>query len=120
MIEDEVLLGLVCSTTSVGGFRPKTPLLKGASLDDGLFEVIMVKKIASLQDLNGISILLTRGEFDPKYFHAFQAERIRIEFPSAVKWTLDGEFGGALQSVEIQNTRRAFEILVPSGNETRF
>ncbi len=115
VIEDEVLLGLVCSTTSVGGFRPKTTLLKGASLNDGLFEVIVVKKIASLQDLNGISILLTRGEFDPKYFHTFQTDRIRFEFPAPVKWTLDGEFGGSRQSVEIQNTRRAVEILVPSG-----
>ncbi len=120
VIEDEVLLGLVCSTTSVGGFRPKTSLLKGVSLDDGLFEVIVVKKIASIQDLNGISILLTKGEFDPKYFHTFQTHRIRFEFPTPVKWTLDGEFGGALQSVEIQNAYRAIEILSPLKDETRF
>lgn len=120
VIEDEVLLGLVCSTTSVGGFRPKVPVLKGVSLDDGLFEVIVVKKIASIQDLSGISTLLTKREFDPKYFYTLQTDRIRFEFPTPVKWTLDGEFGGAHRSVEIQNTRRAFEILVPLKDETRF
>ena len=120
VIEEEVLLGLVCSTTSVGGFRPRTPMLKSVSLDDGLFEVIVVKKIASIQDLSGISTLLTRGEFDPNYFHTFQTDRIRFDFPAPVKWTLDGEFGGALQSVEIRNASRAFEILSPSANETHF
>lgn len=120
IIEDEVLLGLVCSTTSVAGFRPKTSMLKGVSLDDGLFEVIVVKKIASIQDLNGISILLTKGEFDSKHFYTFQTNRIRFEFPVPVKWTLDGEFGGALQSVEIKNSNRAFEILAPLKGETRF
>ena len=113
VIEDEVLLGLVCSTTSVGGFRPKTPVIKGVSLDDGLSEVIVVKNIASIQDLNGIGTLLTKREFDPKYFYTFQTDHIRFEFPSAVKWTLDGEFGGALQSVEIRNIHKAVEILVP-------
>ena len=113
VIEDEVLLGLVCSTTSVGGFRPKTPVIKGVSLDDGLSEVIVVKNIASIQDLNGIGTLLTKREFDPKYFYTFQTDHIRFEFPTAVKWTLDGEFGGALNSVEIHNVHRAVEIIVP-------
>ena len=117
VVEDEVLLGLVCSTTSVGGFRPKTPVIKGVSLDDGLSEVIVVKNIAAIQDLNGIATLLTKREFDPKYFYTFQTDRIRFAFPGPVKWTLDGEFGGALQSVDIQNIRRAVEIIVPDSKE---
>jgi len=114
IIEDEVLLGLVCSTTSVGGFRPKTPVIKGVSLDDGLSEVIVVKNMASIQDLNGIGTLLTKREFDPNYFYTFQTDHIRFEFPTAVKWTLDGEFGGALNSVEIHNVHKAVEIVVPN------
>ena len=117
IIEEEVLLGLVCSTTSVAGFRPKMSLLKDVSLNDGLFEVIVVRNIVSIQDLNGIGTLLTKREFDPKYFHAFQTDRIRFEFPTPVKWTLDGEFGGALQSVEIENANKAVEILVPRKEE---
>lgn len=120
IIEDEVLVGLICSTTSVGGFRPKNPILKGVSLDDGLFEVIVVKNMTSLQDLNGIGTLMTKREFDPKYFHTFQTGKIRFDFPSPVKWTLDGEFGGALQTVEIENHHKAVEILVPLKGETRF
>ena len=114
VIEDEVLLGLVCSTTSVGGFRPNVPVIKNISLDDGLSEVIVVKNIASIQDLNGIGTLLTKREFDPKYFYTFQTDHIRFEFPTEVKWTLDGEFGGAMQTVEIRNIHKAVEIIVPN------
>lgn len=112
VIEEEVLLGLVCSTTSVGGFRPKN-LAEGVSLDDGLSEVIIVKNITSLQDLNGLGTLITKREFDPRFFHTFQTNRVRFEFPQPVKWTLDGEFGGAEQSVEIQNLHQAVQIIVP-------
>lgn len=112
VIEDHVLLGLVCSTTSVGGIQAKV-LSDGVRLDDGLFEVVLVKNIASLQDLNGLGTLLTRREFDPRFFHTFQTDRIRFEFPKSVKWTLDGEFGGAEEQVEIENRTCAVQIIVP-------
>lgn len=113
VIEEDVLLGLVCSTTSVGGFNAKD-LMDGVRLDDGLSEVIVVKNITSLQDLNGLSTLLTKREFDPRFFHTFQTGRVRFEFPQPVKWTLDGEFGGAVQSAEIENCRKALKIIVPN------
>jgi len=113
VIEDQVLLGLVCSTTSVGGFRAASTVMKGVSLDDGLSEVIVVKTISSIQDLHAIGTLLVKREFDPQFFYTFQTDRIRFEFPAPVKWTLDGEFGGALDRVDIQNHNRAIEILVP-------
>lgn len=111
VIEDEVLLGLVCSTTSVGGFRAKSDM--GVKLDDGLFEVLLAKNIKTLADLNALGALLLRREFDPAFFHTLQVSRLSFTFPDAVKWTADGEFGGAHQSVEIVNRHRAVEILVP-------
>lgn len=114
VIEDQVMLGLVCSTTSVGGFR--TPM-EGVSLDDGLFEVIVAKEIKSLQDLNAVTTLLTRREFDPRFFYTFQTNRVRFEFEQSTKWTLDGEFGGAPEAVDICNLHRAVEIFVPNSEK---
>lgn len=113
VIEDEVLLGLVCSTTSVGGFRPASSLAREVRLDDGLSEVIVAKNITNLQDLNALGTLLVKREFDPEFFYTFQTDHIRFRFPAAVKWTLDGEFGGAVDAVEIENKNKAVEILVP-------
>ena len=113
VIEDEVLLGLVCSTTSVGGFRASS-VMKGVSLDDGLSEVVVAKAITNLQDLDSIGTLLVKREFDPRFFYTFQTAQVSFEFPAPVKWTLDGEFGGALQTVEIRNIHKAVEIIVPN------
>lgn len=114
-IEDEVLLGLVCSTTSVGGFRATAANMKDmVRLDDGLSEVIVAKKINNIQDLNAIGTLLVKRQFDPKFFYTFQTDAISFRFPEPVKWTLDGEFGGAAGQVEICNCPRAVEIIVPA------
>ena len=112
-IEDRVLLGLVCSTLSVGGFKAADSLAKGVSLDDGLYEVVVAKEITNLQDLRAIETLLVKREFDPRFFYTFQTGSVRFEFPAEVKWTLDGEFGGAVNAVDIQNHNKAVEILVP-------
>ena len=112
-MEDQVLLGLVCSTTSVGGFKASGPLTKGVSLNDGLFEVVVAKSIANLHDLNAIGTLLVKREFDPKFFYTFQTDKIRFEFPVPVKWTIDGEFGGAVSAVDIKNHNNAVQIIVP-------
>ena len=113
VVEDEVLLGLVCSTTSVGGFKASSSVMKGVSLDDGLSEVIIAKNITNIQDLNAIGTLLVKREFDPKFFYTFQTGQVEFAFPAPVKWTLDGEFGGAVDRVEIQNHNKAVEIIVP-------
>lgn len=113
VIEDEVLLGLVCSTTSVGGFRASVESMKDVHLDDGLSEVIVAKKITNLQDLNALGTLLIKRQFDPKFFYTFQTNQVEFSFPAPVKWTLDGEFGGAKDQVRIRNCPRAVEIMVP-------
>ena len=106
-----MLLGLVCSTTSVGGFRARQPL--DIKLNDGLFEVLLAKNIKTMADLNALGALLLRGEFDPAFFHTLQVSRVSFTFPSEVKWTADGEFGGARRQVDIVNHHQAVEILVP-------
>ncbi len=111
VIEDNVLLGLVCSTTSVGGFRAKTG--RGIHLDDGLSEVVVAKNITTLADLNALGTLLFQREFDPHFFYTFQTSQIRFSFPSPVKWTLDGEYGGSVSEVEVHNNNKAVEIIVP-------
>ena len=45
--------------------------------------------------------------------HTLQVSRVSFTFPSEVKWTADGEFGGARRQVDIVNHHQAVEILVP-------
>ena len=110
-IEDNVILGLVASTTSVGGFRAKPNL--GVSLDDGLSEVILVREIKTMADLNAAAAAVLRQDFNGEFFHKFQTAHIEFEFDEEVPWTLDGEFGGSVCRAEIRNRQRALRIMIP-------
>ena len=111
VLEEDVLDALVCSTTSVAGFRPHKDL--GVSLNDGRFEVVLVRDIKNLTDFSAAAAHLLRAEFEEPYFVSMQADEIGFRFCEDVSWTLDGEFGGQLRSVRIRNHQRAVDILVP-------
>lgn len=114
-IEDDLLDGLVCSTTSVGGF--KTARTAGGfdiSLNDGLYEVVLIRDIKNIAEFSAVAAKLLRMDFQNRdYFITCQTSRIRFEFDRPVAWTLDGEFGGSVRDVEIANHPRAIEMIVP-------
>ena len=109
--EDEVIFGMVCSTTSVGGFSPSAKGLKERiSLSDGLSEVILVKRPRTLADFSNMAASLLRMDLTSKYFHFLQADRVEFTFEERVPWTLDGEFGGSVSDATIINHPRAVRI----------
>ncbi len=111
IIEDDVILGLVASTTSVGGFKAKRNL--DISLTDGLSEVVLVKDIKNIVDLNNVAGAILRQDFDSGDFYSLKASHIEFFFDEDVPWTLDGEFGGSVRHAEIRNRRQALRIMVP-------
>ena len=111
MVEDDVLVGLVTSTMSVGGFKATKDL--GISLNDGLYEMVLVRATRNLAEFNLAATRALRLDFDNDSFIFDKASRLRFEFDAPVSWTLDGEFGGNVTSVDIQNNSRAIRILVP-------
>ena len=116
VIEDDVILGIVGSTTSVGGFKAKRDL--SISLTDGLSEVVLVRDIKNVIDLNNVAAAILKQDFtSSKDFYFLRAGRIDFYFDEDVPWTLDGEFGGSIRRAEIRNHRRALRILVPAGDE---
>ena len=112
VIEDDVILGLVGSTTSVGGFKAKRSL--EISLTDGLSEVVLVRNIKSLADFNVVASSILRQEFDNQYFYMLRTDHITFHFDTDVPWTLDGEYGGCPRCAEIRNHRRALRIMIPA------
>lgn len=112
VIEDDVLFGLVASTTSVGGFRAKGEL--DICLNDGLHEVVLVRDIKTLLGFTDVAAALLRQDFTGNYFHMFKARNIRFDFDGDIPWTLDGEYGGSGSTAVIQNISRALRIMVPA------
>lgn len=90
---EECMLFLVTNSNSVGGFEKLAPQ---ASMQDGLFDVIILKK-CNLAEFVRLVTLATRGEHlnDPNVIH-FQTQYIEITSPDYTQLNLDGEFGGTL------------------------
>lgn len=110
-IQDEFIYGMITNSTSVGGFKGMTG--KDVRLDDGIFEVTLIKKPRNPKELNEIVVSLVNLADDTDMIYSFKTKQVRFTSKKEVPWTLDGEYGGAHIEVEIRNQQQAVEIRVP-------
>ena len=102
--------GMVSNTVSVGGFKgmPAEPV----RLDDGLFEVVLVRQPQNPLQLQAvIKALLTMSPDEGGLVTSFRTSRLRVACGQELPWTLDGEFGGAPAVAEIVNRQKAVTIV---------
>lgn len=111
-IEDEFIYGMITNSNSVGGFKGITG--KAVELNDGLFEVTLIRKPALALELNNIISALSDKKVQSDFIQSFKTSELTIESEQEVAWTLDGEYGGAHMLTVIQNCSRAIEIRVPN------
>ncbi|MBD5105758.1 MAG: YegS/Rv2252/BmrU family lipid kinase, partial [Lachnospiraceae bacterium] len=109
--EGDFMFGMITNSLSVGGFRKITG--KNVELDDGLFEVTLIKKPKNMIELNMILASLVGRKIVTEYMECFKTNEIYIETEENIPWTLDGEFGGYHSKVNITNEKHALEIIVP-------
>ena len=113
IIEDEFIFGMVTNSRSVGGFR--NMIGKNVVFDDGEFEVTLIKTPKNPIALQEIVGALLISQINSKYMYSFKTGSIRFESLEEIPWTLDGEFGGQHDTVEIHNCQNTLEIMVPEG-----
>ena len=107
-IEGDFIYGMVSDSISVGGFQGiKKSHVK---LDDGLFEVMLVKNPQTIEELNTILTALITKQPDGNVI-GFQSGDITFECEEAVAWTLDGEYGGDVDRAHIVNNHQAIRIM---------
>ncbi|SFA98112.1 lipid kinase, YegS/Rv2252/BmrU family [Acetitomaculum ruminis DSM 5522] len=111
VIEGRFIYGMITNSLSVGGFQGMTG--RNVKLDDGLFEVMLIREPKNPIELqNIITSLLLAEEADSRYILSFKTDNLRIEAKDNISWTLDGEFGGDYKDVDIKVRKRALKILV--------
>lgn len=103
--EGEFIFGMASNTNYVAGL--KTDLKLGPSLDDGLFEVALVKKPANIIEMQMIISDIMTQNFSEERFVLFKTKHAEFEFEEDVPWTLDGEYGEKHRCVDISLNCRA-------------
>ena len=111
-LEEDFIFGMVTNSRSVGGYR--NMIGSEVVFDDGEFEVTLIKKPKSAIEIQEIVGALLLNNMDSKHMYTFKTGRITFESNEEVAWTLDGEFGGDHDVVQIENRRQALDIMVPN------
>lgn len=109
-IEDEILFGCISNAKSVGGFQ--SILTTDVELDDGLFEVLLIKPPQNPFDIQTILSALLKQEVNERFMYFFKTNQLTIQCEQNLHWTLDGEDGGSCQNATITNINKALTIMV--------
>lgn len=109
VIEDDFIYGMISNSNSVGGFKGLTG--SNIVLDDGLYEVTLVKMPKNIQELGSIAQAMINPKLKSEYVIRFKVSEIRAYSAEAVGWTVDGECGGSHKSVTIRNNPNAVTIM---------
>ena len=109
VIEDTFLYGMVSNSVSVGGF--KGVIGQEVQLDDGEFEVTLIRSPRNPLELNRIIACLTNITSETDLIYSFKTKHITFQSEEPIPWTLDGEFGGSHQQVTIENIQKALKII---------
>ena len=112
VIEDEFIYGMVGNTVSVGGLLNLPQAL--VKLDDGMFEVLLIRKPKNALELQSIVHTLVNQKRETEEQRglvlAFPADRVTFTCQEAVPWTLDGEFGGEHTTLRVENHRQSLVL----------
>lgn len=107
--EDDFIFGMITNSKSIAGFKGLSG--KNVLLDDGLFEVVLIKMPQNPIELQAIVTSLIMREANEKYIYSFHTNKIRIISSESIPWSIDGEFGGEYSDVIIQNHKQAISFI---------
>ena len=84
----DYLFGMVSNASSVAGFKGVGG--KSIELNDGLFEVLLIKRPANPIELQLTLTDLLRQDFESPRMVSFKAAQVKFIFSEPASWTLDG------------------------------
>lgn len=108
-IEDDFIYGMVTNAVSVGGFKGITG--RSIVLDDGLFEVTLIRKLKNPLEMNSVLAGMLGLEVRSDSILSFKTSKLLFESEEKVPWVIDGEYGGAPKKLVIRNYNKAIQIM---------
>ncbi len=112
--DGDFLFTAVTNSLSVGGIYKFDP--KHVNLNDGTFEVMLIRMPKNPTDIVDIFYRLAKLDYDEKQLVFFHTSNVIITTEEPIKWTVDGEYGGKLEKVTIKNLPGAIKIFKPNLN----
>lgn len=111
-IEGDFLFGAVSNSFSVGGIVKFDDSV--VKLNDGYFEVLLIRKPDNVLKLQPLIDGILRQELDREGMEFFHTKEITVLGGEDVSWTLDGEFAKGTEQLKISNINKAIRFIVPN------
>ena len=108
--EGDYIFGAVSNSTSVGGILTLDPEI--VDMNDGLFELLLVKYPKNAAELAEVILSLTSQKYDSPSLLFRPARKLLVEADPGMDWTLDGEFAKGSARIEIENLHSAINVMV--------
>ncbi len=109
VVEGSFVFGCAANSTSVAGIVKLAPSM--VSLNDGLFEVILVREPLSIVDFGNIVQDIVNKSFSSDSIVLLHTKKVKFTFDTPVALTRDGESGGSYTEVTIENVNHAINIV---------
>ena len=115
--EGEHILGSVSNSYSIGKIIKLNE--NEVCLNDGMFEVFLAKNPGSVSGLKDTLVGIAKKKFDERYTRIIKTKNVKFTTLNnkAIPWSLDGEFGGNNQTVEINILQNAYNIISPKAKK---
>lgn len=110
VMEDNVIFGCITNSKYVAGFTSVN--YKDIALDDGMFEMLLIRMPNNLLDVQNIVTALLKHEINDKWMYFCKCSHVHITALKPIPWTLDGEDGKSTMECTIANLHRAITLLV--------
>ena len=115
-IEGDFIYGGISNSMSIAGFKWFNE--EDIDLSDGKFEAIFIIKQKKLSGyIRLINDFRHKDYMVNRDFVYFKASNIQIQTENNVAWTIDGEYAGDLNFVEIENINKAIELAICEEDE---
>lgn len=113
--EGEYVFGMVTNSDSVGGFKGLPG--RNISLNDGLFEVMLVRTPRNLMEWQEAISSVLFPDQKSEVVQRFKTNHMVITSDVPVAWTRDGENGGEHTRVELDNLQQRLTIMAAQDDE---
>ncbi len=109
--EDDYIFGAISNSTSVAGILTLDP--KIVDMNDGLFELLLVRKPRSPLELGDCILALKTQDYNSPMLTLVSSSTVLVETAEDLDWTLDGEHEKGRPFCTVTNLHSAVNLILP-------
>lgn len=117
VFEDDYIFGAISNSTSLGGILMLAP--DTVDMNDGLFELLLVKYPKNAAELNECIRCLQEKNYHSPMLTFHSTNRLIVTTDETVDWTLDGEHEPGRTQITVENQHNAFRLISSTKEDAR-